>query len=270
MDTPVLSPRRVLSLPPRALGRYLSAFLDLPVPELVACGALRAALRALSGSTQHPLEVVLTATDVETVLANRYLQRGEGVVEERVALLREVLSRQEAAVSSVEGCYRRGEGVPSLSVAVPVVLYLPHIRSPFNVGNIVRSAAAFAVCGVVVGSLCPPLSHPRALRAAMGGEKIVPVIRGGYREGRMLLAERVKNPDPVVVALETGGCPIDRFTFPACGILVVGHEQYGVPSPHLVTARRSGGIVSVPHQGVKRSLNVGVATGIALSWWQAP
>lgn len=152
------------------------------------------------------------------------------------------------------------------SVRVPLVLFLDQLRSPFNAGNIIRSAAAFGIAGVVLGERSPSLDHPRLVRAAMGASKIVPCTHGTLDDALYLLKNAASpgEANPIVYALETGGQDIreNRVTVPA--VVVLGHEQYGVSDTILEAARRSGGVVTIPHVGGKRSLNVGVAAGILL------
>jgi tRNA G18 (ribose-2'-O)-methylase SpoU len=50
-------------------------------------------------------------------------------------------------------------------------------------------------------------------------------------------------------------------------VLVVGHEELGVPVARLRSAQDEKQVITIPHEGCKESLNVGVAAGIALSWW---
>ena len=158
----------------------------------------------------------------------------------------------------------------------PVVLWLPHVRSPFNVGNIIRSAAAFGLAGLVLGDDAPRLDHPRVRRAAMGALQMVPILRGGYPEARRLLARGEVcrftdsgGEEPPVVALETEGTDVASFAFPPAGVLALGHEELGLDPTLCRRARRDGTMVAVPHDGPKASLNVGVAAGICLSWWRA-
>ncbi|MDA3950665.1 MAG: hypothetical protein PF508_15780 [Spirochaeta sp.] len=154
---------------------------------------------------------------------------------------------------------------------LPVVVYLPHIRSPFNLGGILRTAAAFGVVGVVLGPDCPSLSHPRTRRAAMGVLSHLPVVSGDWRAAVTLLQQNVPESvmPPPRIALETGGRSIYEVSPPAAGVLVAGHEQLGLSEEELAAARAAGEVVSIPHGGPKASLNVGVAVGIALAWWDA-
>ncbi len=141
-----------------------------------------------------------------------------------------------------------------------IALYLESLRSPFNVGSIVRTAAAFGVRCVGSSPDTPPFSHPRAVRSAMGAGHRLDLWQGGFAEFEERLVDRS------VVALETGGVDIYRATLPRHAILVVGSEELGV-SPDLL--ERADLRVSVPLRGSKASLNVGVALGIALSVWDS-
>ncbi|SIQ73645.1 RNA methyltransferase, TrmH family [Alkalispirochaeta americana] len=203
-----------------------------------------------------------------------FLAQGGDPRDRSFLILRDVLDR-EAGVMVEEEPLREGLSRESLAAPdgreyrpIPLVLYLEHLRSPFNTGNILRSAAAFGVAGVVLGAGCPSLDHPRLLRAAMGSEGMIPCLVGTEEDARTLLEERFPAPGqerPRLYALETGGTPLSRagVTFPA--VVILGHEEKGVSAPLLERTRLSGGIVTIPHQGPKGSLNVGVAAGILLN-----
>lgn len=178
--------------------------------------------------------------------------------------LQNVLDREAGSYSGDPHDVECGVTVESTSgrVGIPLVLYLDSIRSPFNTGNIMRSAAAFGISGVVLGSGCPELTHQRLVRAAMGALEMVTCVRGSLDTARELLAV---TPEPVTVyALETGGTPLDDAVITMPAVVVLGHEQYGVSPALLEDARRGGGIVTIPQRGPKHSLNVGVAAGILL------
>ncbi len=163
---------------------------------------------------------------------------------------------------------RRG-GTSHPIVSLPVVLFIPHIRSPFNLGGVIRTAASFGLTGVVTGTDCPSLDHPRLRRAAMGALNLLPVVGGTLDTARSM----VPLPDAPVIILEQGGQNAYEALYPPGGVLVVGHEELGV-SRHVITeARAEAGseavVLSIPHRGPKASLNVGVAAGILLAMWDA-
>ncbi len=155
---------------------------------------------------------------------------------------------------------------PRKTVAKPaplaeITLYLENLRSPFNIGSISRSAAAFGCSRLCLSPGCANEQHPRSQRAAMGALGMLVITRISLFELRR------QQPNAVVVALETGGIPLEEFRFPRQGILVLGNEELGIDPSTLAApdVRR----VSIPSYGDKATLNVGVAAGIALSWWRA-
>lgn len=142
---------------------------------------------------------------------------------------------------------------------LPISVYLEDIRSPFNVGSIFRSAESFCFSQVLLSPDTPTPDQSRAKRSAMGTDAILPWSTMAKKE----LA------DKPVFALETGGTPIDEFDFPKEGIMILGSEETGVSPELLAMAQESLGIVSIPIYGIKRSVNVGVAFGIAAQAWAA-
>lgn len=151
---------------------------------------------------------------------------------------------------------------------LPLVLFIPHLRSPYNLGGLIRTAAAFGLRGVVLGSDVPSLDHPRTVRSAMGAIRLLDIQEGTLDDALGLVPEATGEIG--IVALETGGRSMIDVCFPKGGVLIAGHEELGVSAPFLDRASQSGGgIVTIPLSGAKASLNVGVATGIALSWWIA-
>ena len=68
-------------------------------------------------------------------------------------------------------------------------------------------------------------------------------------------------------ALETGGTPLENFSFPTRGILIAGSEELGVSPGALAAADASLGRVSITCYGAKGSLNVSVAFGIVMQAW---
>ncbi len=151
-----------------------------------------------------------------------------------------------------------------------VTLLLESLRSPFNLGSIVRSAAAFGV-GRVIAAGCADVRSPRFLRSAMGAESMVDLVTANAAtplgdlalESDRALSHAGGQP---LIALELGGTPVGRFHFPDAGVLMVGSEELGL-SPGLL--EHADYRVTVPMPGRKQSLNVGVAVGIALAFWSA-
>jgi TrmH family RNA methyltransferase len=137
-----------------------------------------------------------------------------------------------------------------------VRIFLEDIRSPYNVGSMFRTAESFGVEKILVSPLCASPDHPRAHRSAMGCVALVPWEQA-----------ELGKVSGTVFALETGGSPVDEFSFPEQGIMLVGSEELGVSPAALALADASAGRVSIPTYGAKGSLNVAVAFGIAMRAW---
>ena len=137
-----------------------------------------------------------------------------------------------------------------------VYVYAEDIRAPFNLGSIFRTAEAFGAEKLLLSEGCVSPEQPRAQRSAMGCTRFLP---WGYCP-----LEALPNGLPVF-ALETGGTPIDSFSFPKQGIVLLGSEELGLSAEALKSV--SAGIVSIPMKGIKASLNVAVAFGIVMQYW---
>jgi len=131
-------------------------------------------------------------------------------------------------------------------------VYLDALQDPGNVGTIVRTAAAFALDGVVVGRGTADPFAPKAARSAAGAVFRVPVIRDCVVES---IAGR-----PLVVA-DMAGTPLRDFGRQESFVLAIGNEGAGV-SGELLDACFAR--VSVPMAGGTESLNAAVAAGIIL------
>lgn len=142
-------------------------------------------------------------------------------------------------------------------------VWLDDLRSPFNVGSIVRTAEAYGFDAVYPSPHTPGLEHPRTRRSAMGAEAHLTV------EPLSLEALKVLWGPRPVFALELGGTPVGEFVFPDEGLVLVGGEELGLSPEALAWADASAGRVSLPLYGRKASLNVGVAFGVLAAAWTA-
>jgi TrmH family RNA methyltransferase len=132
------------------------------------------------------------------------------------------------------------------------------IRSPGNLGSILRTADACSVGGIIfVGPQCDPF-EPTVLRASMGGICHLPLVRTTHAElDRWTKAHGVQlvglSPEADRLWTETPGTgPLG---------LVIGEEREGL-SPRLRSLCHT--FVSLPMASQADSLNVGVATGVML------
>ena len=139
-------------------------------------------------------------------------------------------------------------------------VYAEDIRSPFNLGSIFRTAEAFGAEKLYLSPFCTAPEHPRAVRSAMGCDKLLPWERKPLEQ----IIEELPDGMPVF-ALETGGTDISQFKFPEKGLVIIGSEELGI-SPDALS-KAAYGCVTIPMKGMKASLNVGVAFGILMQCW---
>lgn len=142
---------------------------------------------------------------------------------------------------------------------LPIVALVDNVRSLWNVGSMFRTADACGLRRVVLCGItgCPP--RPEIAKTALGGDE---VVAWSYRAAALAALAAVRSEGFVPVAIETGAGaePVSSFSWPDRPCLVVGNEVRGV-SPEVLDAceRR----VEIPMRGVKDTLNVAVAFGIA-------
>ncbi len=142
---------------------------------------------------------------------------------------------------------------------LPHYLFLDHIRSPYNVGSIFRSAEAFQIHGIYIAPGTASPEHPRARKTSRM------TVEGVHWEEKELSEIDTAMP---IFALETGGVDISEFKFPERGICIIGSEEDGISPEGRKLAESSYGIVTIPQHGAKGSINVSSATAILLYKWQ--
>jgi len=146
---------------------------------------------------------------------------------------------------------------PDPATAAGIWLMLDRLRTPGNLGTIVRTAHAVAATGVIlVEPSCDPFA-PEAVRAATGSVFAVPVST--MTPDAAVALVRAWRGDTLALSA-SGDCdfrqPVSR---PA--LLIAGHEGDGV-SPALTAAARRR--VALPMPGGTESLNVAAATAVML------
>ena len=162
----------------------------------------------------------------------------------------ELLRRQQERISG-------GQGDPMRRL--PFVVLVDNVRSLWNVGSMFRTADACGVHRIVLAGItgCPPRTE--ISKTALGAER---AVAWSYRADPLEALMELHEEGYHAVALENGPqvCGIDRFDWPERPCLVVGNEVAGVSSLVLEACERK---VSIPMYGVKSTLNVAVAFGIA-------
>ena len=150
-----------------------------------------------------------------------------------------------------------GEGVDVRRL--PFVVIVDNVRSLWNIGSIFRTADACGVERLILTGIsgCPPRAE--ITKTALGAEQ---AVAWDYRGDSARALREVVRDGYAAVALESGAGSrsVDEVEWPERVCLVIGNEVAGIAPEILdVCALR----VAIPMLGVKQSLNVAVAFGIA-------
>ena len=141
------------------------------------------------------------------------------------------------------------------------ILWMHNIRSLHNVGSAFRSCDAFGVKELWLSGYTPVPPRPEITKTAIGAEEHVKWKNIQKPEEA---AKYLKENGYTIVGLEQTekSTLLNKFSPESDNIcLVVGNEVTGIDDellPHIDTA------VEIPQFGMKHSLNVSVASGIAL------
>lgn len=143
---------------------------------------------------------------------------------------------------------------------LPISVLLDRIRSPFNVGSIIRCAEAAGCRSVLLTGYTPGPEHPKVQRTVMEAHHFLPVQRV---DDPLAEIDTLSRKGYQVVAIETGpdSVPYTRFTFSPPLLLVVGNEELGISQQLLHCCHDR---VCIPMRGAKNSLNVSQALAIVL------
>ncbi|MBI2670248.1 MAG: RNA methyltransferase [Candidatus Yanofskybacteria bacterium] len=143
-----------------------------------------------------------------------------------------------------------------------IFLILHNIRSAYNVGSIFRTADGVGVAKIYICGISPTPDDAKVAKTSLGAEKMVP---WEYRKQtwRCLLEIKNQNSNLKIIALEQMKKSVNIFKFkPKFPLaLIVGNEVRGLNKKILSYADK---IIEIPMYGKKESLNVAVATGVAL------
>ena len=133
---------------------------------------------------------------------------------------------------------------------------IDNVEHDFNMGTIVRSANAFGVRHVhIIGR------RQWNKRGAMVTDKYLHVY---HYETIDVFLEAIQGKTLIAVDNVPGSAPLGETVLPAETVLLFGAEGPGIRPELLEKAEQ---IVAIEQFGSTRSLNVGVAAGIAMYAW---
>ena len=146
------------------------------------------------------------------------------------------------------------------------ILILPDIRSAQNVGAIFRTAEAVGISKIYLTGYTPcPIDKFNRVRkdiskSALGAESMV---IWEYKKSLSVLLAKLKKENYKIIAIEQDKNSTDykKVKLLKKNAFIVGTEVSGLPKNILKICDE---IAEIPMKGKKESLNVSVATGVAL------
>lgn len=144
----------------------------------------------------------------------------------------------------------------------PLLLALDQVTDPHNLGACIRTAAAMGVAAVIVPRDRSASLTPTARKVAAGGAEKVKFIQVTNLARTLAHLKQEFNVRVVGTMLDEKALPIQQFDFTATAVCVVmGAEDTGLRP---ITQSQCDQTVFIPMAGNLQSLNVSVATGMAL------
>lgn len=144
---------------------------------------------------------------------------------------------------------------------LPVTVLVESVRSLYNVGSMFRTSDAVRIEKLFLTGYTPCPPRKEIDKTALGATASVP---WEYAKDPVALAARLKSSGVRLCALELTdrSVPYDSLRaadFPLC--LVIGNELTGISSRLLEQCDLA---IEIPMGGIKHSLNVAVAYGVAV------
>jgi tRNA G18 (ribose-2'-O)-methylase SpoU len=220
--------------------------------EYLACLA-RSALRGYRRPEFRDRYLSMQATgSIDRFLPPNWLSESELL--EEIANFHELFSGHPVAGAEID----EEKTVQQLTwePVYPVRIVLDQVRSPYNVGSIVRLIDNFGFEELIHGSEWLRLDHPQLKKAARGAEKWIPVRFESDLPGLLAAATC-----PVIgLENDADSIALDNWVPPKSCFIVVGNESYGISRAIRDCCRET---IAIPLHGYKRSLNVHHALAIA-------
>lgn len=140
-----------------------------------------------------------------------------------------------------------------------LALVLEDVEGPFNVGAIIRTAAALRAEDVWLAGRTPDPREAKVQKTALGTDRYLRLHRAV--DGRAAVSEaREAGYEVLALELADDATPLHERALTAATALVVGHEDRGVSAPTLAAC---DAVVFLPLLGKVGSLNAATAASIA-------
>ncbi len=143
----------------------------------------------------------------------------------------------------------------------PVYLLLYNLRSLYNVGSIFRTSDSALISEILLTGFTPYPPRKEIEKTALGADKTVP-WRYFKEPSDAILYLKERKIKVLALEITNSSRPyysLKRGEFPVC--IVLGNELTGIDDKILELCDDS---IEIPMFGIKHSLNVSVAAGIAV------
>lgn len=197
---------------------------------------------------------------------NKVAQQAAATAKARGALVLEVSTPVMSAMTrkdnpqTVVGVYKQQvlsvDEIEATNDSVWVAL--DRVRDPGNLGTIIRTVDAVGGQGVMLIEDCTDPFALESVRATMGSLFHVPIAKVTQKEFQALC---LKWPGTVAATHLEGSVDYRSVTYEEPVLLVMGNEQNGL-SAELASSCKN--LIRIPQAGQADSLNLAVATGVAL------
>ncbi|CAN5425284.1 hypothetical protein BH10ACT1_BH10ACT1_15960 [soil metagenome] len=139
-------------------------------------------------------------------------------------------------------------------------LLLDSVATPYNVGSILRTAAALRVDDVWITGQTALETLPGTQKTALGSQRFL-TFHHVEEPAEALAAARAGGYRVVGIELADGALPIHQVDLTGSVCLALGHEDRGISAPVLAGVDT---VAFIPQLGRIGSLNVATAASIAL------
>jgi len=140
-----------------------------------------------------------------------------------------------------------------------LALVLDDVQGPFNVGSVLRTAAALRVDDIWLAARTPEPGDPKVGKTALGTDRYLTFHRAPSAPDAVRAAQAA-GYQVVAIELAEGATPLHELDLAPDVALVVGHEDRGCPP---ATLDACDAVAYVPLLGRVGSLNVATAAAIA-------
>ncbi len=144
----------------------------------------------------------------------------------------------------------------------PLILILDDVRSLNNIGSVFRTADAFLIKKIYLCGITATPPHKDIHKTALGATESVD---WEYRSQATALVKQLQTDGVKVYAIEQAeeSVSLEKFTVKTSKTFafVLGNEVKGVSQ---TTVNLCDGVIEIPQEGTKHSLNISVASGVVM------